>query len=342
MDVLSEVLRVVRLSGTIHLRAEFTHPWCIGSAPQMLAGRLNLSADSIAAFHVVIAGECIAKIGKHPPLRVETGDVIVFPRGDAHDLASDMALKPVPMREFYTPSLDRVADVRHGGGGEPTRIICGFLHSDHRFAPLAESLPALLCVRSRNGSVAVETLTESGRFLHPIAQQHEAEWWQASLRYLISETMAPGPGNREVLARLSEFLFMEVLRWQLRYASENNTGWLAGLRDVHVGRALAVMHAEPSHPWSVEELAKKSGISRSALADRFSSLIGESPMQYLATWRMHLARHLLRESTLGIGEIAARVGYESEAAFNRAFRRLVGTPPASWRRGRDIPAAAAE
>lgn len=335
MDVLSEVLRVVRLSGVVHLRAEFTQPWAIGSSPPTFAARLNLTAESLAAFHVLIAGSCLVRLGKLPPLRIETGDVIVFPRGDPHVLASDIEITPVPMKDIYMqPSLERISDVRHGGAGEPTRLICGFLHSDHRFAPLAESLPGLLCVRTRNGTVTVETQTESGRYVHPVAQQHEADWWQASLRYLISETMAPGPGNREVLSRLSEFLFMEVLRWQLRYAAENRSGWLAGLRDAHVGKVLALLHAEPAKPWTVEELAKQAAISRAALAKRFVELVGEAPMQYLATWRMHLARHLLRESTLGIAEIAARVGYESEAAFNRAFRRLVGAPPASWRRGR--------
>lgn len=338
MDVLSEVLRVVRLSGTVHLRAEFTEPWSIGSSPRLMAARLNMQAESLACFHVVTSGGCWISVEKLPAMWIETGDVVVFPRGDDHVATSDTSLPVVLMKDIYPkPSLNCTADIRHGGGGDPTRLICGFMHSDHRFGPLAESLPTLLCVRARNGAVTLETLNETGRYSHPIVQQHEADWWQSSLRYLISETTTPSAGNQAVLARLAEFLFMEVLRWELRYASEERHGWLAGLRDPHVGRVLALLHGEPSKPWTVEELAQQAGISRAALAKRFVDLVGETPMQYLAAWRMHLARHLLRDSTLGVGEIAGRVGYESEAAFNRAFRRLVGAPPAAWRHGK-LPA----
>jgi transcriptional regulator GlxA family with amidase domain len=170
--------------------------------------------------------------------------------------------------------------------------------------------------------------------VQPIENQREAEWWHASLRYLISETAAPGPGNRAVLARLAETLFVEVLRWQFRNAAQGHGGWLAGLHDPHVGRVISLLHALPDRPWTVDELAKEAAMSRAALAKRFVELVGQSPIQYLAGWRMHLARDLLRESTLGIGEIAGRVGYDSEAAFNRAFRRLVGSPPATWRQVR--------
>jgi AraC-like DNA-binding protein len=174
-------------------------------------------------------------------------------------------------------------------------------------------------------------LDETGRRVHPIEHRQEAEWWQASLRYLISEAAAPGAGNRAVVARLAESLFIEVLRWQLRYAAESRGGWLAGVHDPQIGRVLRLLHALPDRPWTVDELASEAAMSRSALAKRFVELVGQSPIQYLAGWRMHLAKNLLRESTLGIGEIAGRVGYESEAAFNRAFRRLVGSPPATWR-----------
>jgi AraC family transcriptional regulator, alkane utilization regulator len=141
----------------------------------------------------------------------------------------------------------------------------------------------------------------------------------------------PGPGNRAVLARLSELLFMEILRWQLTYISDGHRGWLAGLNDPHVGQAPSLLHAEPSRPWTVEDLAQRAGVSRAALARRFIELVGETPMQYLAEWRMHLARRELRDGKLGLAEISARVGYDSEAAFSRAFSRLVGIPPAKWR-----------
>lgn len=334
MDALSEVLRVVRLSGAIHVRAEFTEPWAVSTAPKMLAARLNVTAESVAVFHVVTAGGCFVRVGNLPAVRVEAGDVIVLPRGDAHDIASDLGLPPVPMKNINCcPSLKNVCDVKHGGPGEATRLICGFLHSDQRFRPLAACLPAITCVHKRQDGITLETLDENGRYVHASVQPHEAVWWQSALRYLIHETDAPGVGSHVVLSRLAEFLFMEALRWQLRYDSESRSGWLAGLRDPQVGKVLALLHDEPARAWTVEELAQQAGISRAVLAKRFVELVGESPMHYLAEWRMHLARHFLRESTLGVGEIAGRVGYESEAAFNRAFRRLVGAPPSTWRRG---------
>jgi len=184
----------------------------------------------------------------------------------------------------------------------------------------------------------LETLGPGGWSAQRLSNPHEAGLWQSSLQYLIHETAQPGPGNRAVLARLSEFLFMELLRWQLRTSAESGSGWFAGLHDPHVGRALQLMHSEPARAWSVQDLARQSALSRASLGRKFVALVGHSPMQYLAVWRMHLARQLLRDSRLGIGEIAGRVGYESEAAFNRAFRRLVGSPPSAWRQAR-VPLA---
>jgi AraC-like DNA-binding protein len=183
----------------------------------------------------------------------------------------------------------------------------------------------------RDGVLRVEAFTDIARYVEPITLDQDPRWWTAAINHLVSETATAGPGNRAVLARLSELLFMEVVRWQLSHVSKGQSGWLAGLNDTHVGRALSLLHAEPARPWTVEELAREAGISRAALAKRFVELVGETPMQYLAQWRMHLARRQLRESTLGLAEIAARVGYASEAAFSRAFRRLVGVPPATWR-----------
>src|SRR5207249_2513869 len=175
MDVLSEVLRVIRLSGVVHLSAEFTRPWAIAASPQNLAARLKLATESLTAFHVFVSGSCLVSTGKLPPMKIETGDVIVFPNGDPHVMASDPGITPVPMTDIYpAPSTERVTVLQHGGSGEPARFICGFLHSDHRFEPLRESLPALLCVRSREGALALETPTETGSCVQPIAHQHEA------------------------------------------------------------------------------------------------------------------------------------------------------------------------
>ena len=341
MDVLSEVLRVVRLTGAIHFAAEFSHPWAIqSSSPEMLAARLKVTEGSVTPFHVFVDGSCFITVGKHASVTVESGDVLVFPRGDQHVMASQVGVPPVPIREIYSqPSKEQITTVKYGGNGRPARFICGFLQSDQRFDPLLDSLPAFICVRPRKGTLTLETFDGAGQHAEEITHLQNAEWWGASVRFLISEAAAPGPGNRAVLARLAESLFVEVLRWQLRHAAQGQGGgWLAGLHDPHVGPALTLLHAQPNRAWTVEELAKEVAVSRAALAKRFVELVGEPPMQYLASWRMHLARHLLRESTLGIGEIAGRLGYESDAAFNRAFRRLVGSPPATWRTAEDHPA----
>lgn len=333
MDVLSEVLSVVRLSGAIHFLAELTQPWAFSSSPpEILAARLKLPHGSVTPFHVFTEGGCWVSSGQLPPSRIETGDVIIFPRADQHVLASDPGLTPVPIKDIYSqPSMEQITVVKYGGGGRRARFICGFLHLDQQFDPLLNSLPDMLCVRERNGTLSLETLSEAGPRVLPVEHLQEVQWWHASLGYLISETAAPGAGHRAVLARLAESAFVQVLRWQLRYAAEGYGGWLAGLHDAQIGRVLTLLHASPDRPWTVDDLAKEAGMSRAALAKRFVELVGQSPIHYLTDWRMHLARHLLRETKFGLAEIAGRIGYESEAAFNRAFRRIVGSPPATWR-----------
>jgi AraC-like DNA-binding protein len=333
MDVLSEVLHVVRLSGAIHFNAEFTRPWAVmTSSPDLLAARLMPGAESITLFHVATSGSCWIMCGKLEPIKIETGDVIVFPRGDQHVMASDLGLTHVPIPSIFPKvSAEQVTLVRYGGGGEETRFVCGYLHSDQRFGPLLDALPAFVCIRPRNGALVSEAFFDTGQCAGPIALEHEAGWWRAATAHLVAEATRPGPGNRAVLARLAELLFLEVVRWQLAYVDQGRRGWLAGLSDPYVGRALALLHAQPERPWTVEELADRTAISRAALAKRFVKLVGEAPMQYLTRWRMHLAKRFLRESSFSLAEIASRVGYESEAAFNRAFSRLVGTPPGTWR-----------
>lgn len=332
MDVLSEVLRVVRLSGAIHFSGEFRAPWSfVTSPPALMASRYKLAEGSITPFHVLVEGGCWVTSGDLPPLRIETGDVIVFPRGDQHVMASDLALTPVPIGKIYAPSdTGDVTCLTYGGTGAPSRFLCGYLHAGQQFEPLLGSLPAVLCVRVRDTGLMLETLDETGRQEHRIDHAQQA-WWLASLRYLVAETENPGPGHGAVLARIAESLFVEILRWHLRHGTGSHRGWIAGLHDPQLARALGLLHAAPGRSWTVSALASEAATSRAALAKRFVDLIGQSPIQYLARWRMHLARHLLSETTLGIGEIAGRVGYESEAAFNRAFRRLVGAPPATWR-----------
>lgn len=332
VDVLSEVLRVVRLSGALHFRAEFSQPWAIlSSPPEILAARFKPGAEVITPFHIATEGRCYVSWGTSPAILLEVGDVVIFPRGTQHVLASDPGLQPTPIREIYRPVEGQVAVLQFGGGGAPCRFVCGFLHSDQKFNPLLDAMPTMLCVRVRGPSLIIEAHTDAAPYAEPVTLDENPGWWQTAIRHLAEESTRPGPGNRAVIARLSELLFMEILRWQLRYVGRGHGGWLAGLADPQVGRALTLLHGEPARDWTVDDLARQSGVSRAALARRFAELVGDSPMQYLTGWRMHLARHMLRESGLNIAELAARVGYESEAAFSRAFRRVMGVPPAAWR-----------
>jgi len=336
MDVLSEVLRVVRLSGAIHFRAEFSHPWAIvSSPPEMLAGRLFPGAEAVTPFHIATRGTCFLSWGSVAPIMLEAGDVVVFARGTQHVLASAPGIAPVPIKDIYRPAADHVTVLQHGGSGPESRFICGFLHSDQRFAPLLDAVPSLICMRVRDGALILESYTESGRHAKPMRLEEPPHFWQAAVSQLVQEASGTHSGNRALLARLSELLFLEVLRWQLAYLGGANTGWLAGLSDPHVGRTLSLMHGDPARGWTVDDLARESGMSRAALAKRFVELVGQSPIQYLAGWRMHLARSLLRESNIAIAQLAAQVGYQSEAAFSRAFRRTVGMPPAAWRHASD-------
>ena len=333
MDLLSEVLRVVRLNGAIHFRGEFTEPWAfLSTAPALLAARYDLPPGEVTQFHVFVEGTCWVCAGKLAPVRMETGDVLIFPRGEQYVMASDPAVPPVPIKEIFArPSRDHLTELKYGGPGGAARFICGYLHFDHQFDPLLDGLPTLLCVRSRADAVTLETWEHAGRRLYPIEKQQEAEWWQASLRYLISETATPGPGNRAVLARLAESLFVQVLRWQLHYAAQGRGGWLAGVHDPQIGRVLRLLHALPERPWTVDELAKEAAISRATLRQAFhrtgrpiahsiSHLLAHAPGAAIAA-REHAGHRRDRRK----GRL------ESEAAFNRAFRRLVGSPPATWR-----------
>ena len=227
-----------------------------------------------------------------------------------HVLASEPGLTPVPTKDVYKPTADQITTIEYGGGGKESRFICGYLHSDQLFNPLLDAMPAVVCVRVRNGAPVVEAYTETKAYADPVTLEHDASWWQASIDHLIAEVTKPGQGNRAVLARLSELLFMEVVRWQLSNVSKGRGGWLAGLNDPYVGRALTLLHASPERSWTVEELAQQVAVSRAALAKRFVELVGETPIQYLAGWRMHLARRLLREGTLSLAQIGSRVGYE--------------------------------
>jgi AraC family transcriptional regulator, alkane utilization regulator len=314
MDALSDVLRVVRLKGGVFLHAEFTAPWCISSqvAPQDFGARFG-GCEHVVLYHYVAEGRMSVMV-EGETVQLEAGEVAILPHNDLHLLGSHLALAPVPTRQILSASPDGgLWIIRHGGGGERTRIVCGFLGCDRmEDNPLTGALPPLLRFDTRLGSAAA--------------------WMRGSLEFAADEIAARRAGSESVLAKLSELLFVEALRRYVEALPEEQTGWLAGLKDPFVSRALALLHARVAYEWTVDDLGREVGLSRSALADRFTRLIGEPPMRYLARWRLQIAANHLRTSDVPLARIAEQVGYDSEAAFNRAFKRNFGVPPATWRR----------
>jgi AraC-like DNA-binding protein len=321
MDALSEVLGAVRLTGAVFLELELRAQWSFLTAPaRNIADVLMPEAGHVIPFHLVTEGACYARLLDGDPVELRAGDLILFPASDRHVLsaANEAALRLAPF-EIAGESLGgflrrgMIAAHKQGSSGEATRIVCGYLACDARLAePILLGLPRLLKVSMKDGGTAA--------------------WVRSSIKFSVAESASSRPGSAVVLARLSEVLFAEAIRSYMDELPPSESGWLAGLRDRYVGRALALLHERPAHRWTVDQLAKKVGLSRSALGERFTELIGAAPMQYLARWRTSLAARALRETKASIVRVAEDVGYESEAAFNRAFKREFGLPPAAWRR----------
>ncbi|MGE5204882.1 MAG: AraC family transcriptional regulator [Chlamydiota bacterium] len=333
MDILSDVLRVVRLSGAVFFTAEFSSPWALDSPnPELLASIVLPDAECVVLFHILTEGECFILCKAHAPVKMEAGDVIIFPHGEPHTMCSHIGMKATPMGAVFSQSsTDATPQLAFGGGGQKSRFICGYLNCDQRFNPLVSALPAMLVVRSGNDYAAVEVIGHNGTRPTQVPQG-SGTWLSTTLKFTISEARAARPGNAAMLGRLTELMFVEILRQYMQQLPLGQHDWLAGLNDVPVGKVLRLLHANPAHEWTVSQLARETAISRSALAERFTQLIGLSPMRYLTEWRMQLAKQMLRDGASSIAEIALRVGYESEAAFNRAFKRSTGSPPASWRK----------
>jgi len=316
MDALSDVLRVAHLTGGVFLRAEFFAPWCISSrlTPEHCSPVLG-PASHMMIFHYVAEGEVHIQIeGEQDEDLIEAGEVVLLPRNDMHLMGSDLRLPAVPGKEVIRPPRDGgLFSIHHGGTGSCTRMVCGFLGcASTEGNPVISSLPPLLRVKLEQGGAA--------------------EWIRSTFQYAAEEVSAARPGSETVLAKVSELLFVEAVR---RYAEElpdGRTGWFSGLRDPHVARALALLHRDITRRWTVDELGREVGMSRSALADRFIRLIGVPPMHYLAAWRMQVATGKLRDTSGSLAQVAETVGYDSEAAFSRAFKKAFGTAPATWRR----------
>ena len=314
MDALSETLRVVRLVGAIFINARFTAPWCYQSPSASTAAPfLEPGADRVVIFHLITEGECFVEMGSEPPLRLAAGDAIIFPQGDAHRMASQPGLAPATGARLDVVLARRPRQLAYGGGGPTTRLVCGYLACDARLGRmLLAGLPPMIKVNVRGSNAGI--------------------WLEASVRYALAEARSPRPGGAGVLAKLAEVLFIEVLRLHMNEQGEGRTGWLAGVSDRVVGSALNALHQRPAHAWTLDELARTASTSRSVLAERFQLLVGSSPIQYLTQWRMQLASNLLCRSNAPMARIAEEVGYQTDTAFSRAFRREFGTPPAAWRR----------
>jgi AraC-like DNA-binding protein len=266
----------------------------------------------VIAYHYVTRGRLQLRVAGERAVEVRAGEAVLLPRNDPHVLGSATDLRPVNADDLIKPGVDGgLSGIDHGGGGEATHIICGFLGSDQHRSPLIATLPRVLKVdMTRTGS---------------------DEWIESSLRFALRGLSEGAVGRSTVMSKLSELMFVEAVR---RYAATLPTeqrGWLAGARDPYVGKALGLVHGKPSHPWTVESLARAVSLSRSAFADRFTSIIGVPPKRYLISWRLRIAKERLAEECEPVAQIAYAVGYLAEAAFIRAFRREFGITPARWR-----------
>ena len=317
MDALSDVLRVARLTGGVFLHAEFFAPWCMSArVPPEHCSPVLGPASHLILYHYIAEGELRVRVdgGNDEDLVLGAGEVVLLPRNDPHLMGSDLSLPPVSGGDIIQrPTDGGLFSIRHGGAGGRTRMICGFLGGDSfEGNPLIATLPSLLKLKVEQGGAA--------------------EWIRSTFQYAAEEVAAGRPGSMTVLAKLSELLFVEAVRRYAEDLPEGQTGWLAGLRDPYVARALALLHRDIARPWSVDDLGREVALSRSALAYRFIRLIGVPPMQYLASWRMQVATQELRNTSVPLARIAEMVGYGSEAAFSRAFKKALGTAPATWRR----------
>ena len=314
MDALSEVFQAARFRSGVFLRASFSEPWCLSSKLAASdCSRYLGPADHLVIFHYVIAGELRVQLEGRAVEAFWPGEAAVLPHNNPHLLAGREPATPVPAFDVVTvPTPGGLMHIDHGGGGDPTRIVCGFLGGAALSRdPLLAALPELM--RFDSGGVRAGALIRT------------------SLEFAADESAAGMPGTDAMLARVSELLLIEAVRNYAANLPDTSGGWLAAVRDLAVGRVLALMHAHPERPWTLEQLGKEAGVSRSGLGQRFFDLLGTPPMEYLTNWRLQLAARRLATGQAPIAEIAERVGYGSEAAFSRAFKRSYGVPPSTWR-----------
>jgi AraC-like DNA-binding protein len=317
MDALSDVLRAVRLTGAIFFDIHASEPW-VAETPsgQAIVDAMFPGSEHLICYHVITQGTCWACIPGEPPTLLSAGDIIVLPQGDTHVLSSTPGLRRTPDMTLYRMPADGKLPISISMGdsqGAAVHFVCGFLGCDARpYNPLLTALPRVILVSGHaSGALA------------------------SYVQFALAESKEPRMGGQCVLGRLSELMFVDVVRHYLETLPPDRTGWLAGLRDPFVGRALSAFHRIPTHAWTIESMAKNVGLSRSALAERFTQFVGQPLMHYLTNWRMQLAANHLLSGMESVAVIANLVGYDSEAAFSRAFKKAVGTPPSQWRKHRN-------
>ncbi len=315
MDVLSEVLKAVKLDGAFFYNGEFSAPWCVRSpASRAMVPYLSTDSGHVIIFHLLIEGRGYAGVeGEGKKLLLNAGDIVIFPHGEPHILGNGSPVKPLDNEQELQRIMSQGLRVsRFGGGGEITRFVCGYMACEPQLSQVfLGGLPPVLKINIRNDA--------------------SGEWLENSIRYSVGNGDTSGPGGEAVIAKLAEVLFVEALRRYIVLLPPEQTGWLAGVRDPEVGKALALLHRQPAHPWTIATLANEVGISRSVLAERFRRYLSETPIAYLTRWRLQLGAQMLKSTSSSVAQIAAEAGYESEPAFNRAFKREFGLPPARFR-----------
>ena len=313
MDAFSEILSGVKLNGAVFFNAEFSAPWGFSVPASKQMDTLPPGDAHFLLYHLVVDGSAVVEVADGPPLELDSGDVVIFPNGDAHHMSSKGAKRPFPNYGINDKIKARDLSPLHaGGGGETSRFVCGYMTCDPYLSrPILNGLPPVFKVNIRT--------------------DRSGQWLESSILHLVDEAVSGRVGSEAMLAKLSEALFVDTLRRYVAGLPEQHHGWLTGARDPIVGKSLGLMHRRIAHPWTIASLAAEVGISRSALVERFTRYLSEPPMAYLTRWRLQLAARSLERTSRGVAEIACDVGYESEAAFNRAFKREFGRPPGRYR-----------
>jgi AraC-like DNA-binding protein len=318
MDAFSQILSGVKLHGAVFFNAEFSAPWGFSApASKVMTATVAPGAEHLVLYHLVVEGGALVELENGESVELKPGDVVIFPHGDSHHMSSGKgAVRPFPNYGIAAKIRSRDLSPLHaGGGGGISRFVCGYMTCDpYLCRPMLNGLPPVFKVNIRTDP--------------------SGQWLESSILHLVDEATSGRVGSEAMLAKLSEALFVDTLRRYVAGLPEQQMGWLAGTRDPIVGKSLGLLHSRIAHPWTIAGLADEVGISRSALVERFTRYLSEPPMAYLTRWRLELAARSLERTSRGVAEIAADVGYESEAAFNRAFKREFGQPPGRYRSDR--------